>query len=92
MNKPRDIVEVINQIIEKVPIDNIEFRKRLQWVMEDSYYKAPELMWISWERLQEAIIEFIPPEKRPKEDWECEILSIFSTIPVNDIKDFYANN
>lgn len=73
---------VIKQMLEKIPSDRIDFIEDLRWNYEDASYKAPE-QTLQWSRTQHTLIKHIP---LPKEDWEFEVLSIFTTQSVDDIK------
>lgn len=64
--------------MKKISEDN----KDLQWNYNDASYKAPEDT-IQWYRTQATLIKYIP---QPIEDWEFEVLSIFTTKSVEDIK------
>ena len=79
--KRRNCYEVITEMILKIPEDKIKLIKDLKWNYEDSLYKALEET-LQWQLLLTPI-KHIP---EPSHDWEFEILSIFSTIPVNMIK------
>lgn len=83
----RNCYEVIQKMLNEIPKDKIDFIKDLSWNLNDAYYKAPEEV-IQWERTQETLIKHIP---KPTEDWEYEILSIWSTKPVGEIKNYYKN-
>lgn len=82
LSKMRNCCEIIRQMIEKIPTDKTEFIKDLQWNYEDASYKAPEET-LQWRRTQSTLIKHIA---KPSEDWEFEVLSIFSTIPIDDIR------
>ena len=81
----RNCCEVIRQIMEKVPEDKVDFIKDLQWNYEDASFKAPEET-LQWHRTQQTLQEHIP---NPKEEWEYEILSIFTTKPIEDIRNAF---
>ena len=87
MNR-RNCCSVISEMIKKVPANNIEFIKDLEWNFEDASYKAPEenLQWI---RTQKTLIKHIT---LPKEEWEFEVLSIFTTQPIDLIKEQINND
>jgi len=78
----RNCCQVIHQMMEKIPTDKIDFIKDLQWNYEDASFKAPEET-LQWYRTQSTLIKHIP---QPKEDWEFEVLSIFTTKSVEDIR------
>jgi hypothetical protein len=78
----RNCCQIISQMIEKIPTDKTDFIKDLQWNYEDASYKAPEET-LQWYRTQSTLIKHIP---KPGEDWEFEVLSIFTTQSVDDIR------
>lgn len=85
VNEPkarRNCQSVILEMINVIPEDNIKFIDALKWNYGDAAYKAPEET-IQWERTMQTIIEHIPI---PNCDWEYEVLSIFTTMPVEAIK------
>ena len=81
----RNCCDVISSMINEIPSYKVEFIKDLKWNLNDSSYKAPEET-IQWMRTTETLIKHIP---KPKEEWEFAVLSIFSTIPVDEIKKDY---
>lgn len=78
----RNCCEVIRKMIEKIPEEQLEFIKALQWNYEDASYKAPEET-LQWTRTMQTLQEHIP---NPQQDWEYEILSIFTTKSVDQLK------
>lgn len=79
---PRNCQEVIASMIEKIPSEKTEFIRDLQWNFKDAGYKAPEET-LQWNRTQQTLVAHIP---KPKEDWEFEVLSIFTTRSVDELK------
>lgn len=80
----RNILDVVAQIQDKVPEDQGRLHYRLDNVHSSALYRAPEMMFMSWDELQETLITAIG--EFPKEDWQFEVLSIFSTVPVSEIR------
>lgn len=78
----RNCCEVIRKMIEKVPEEKLDFIKALQWNYEDASYKAPEET-LQWTRTMQTLQKYIP---NPQQDWEYEILSIFTTKPIDQLK------
>jgi len=78
--------EVISNMLNHIPEDKIEFLKALKWNFEDSLYKAPEET-LQWQRTMETLMEYIP---EPSEDWEWNILSIFTTKDIDTLKKEFA--
>lgn len=84
----RNCCEVIEKMIETLPLGKRDFREDLEWNYEDAFYKAPEEN-IQWRRTQETLIKHIP---NPTQDWEFEILSIFTTLSVEELKKTVKEN
>lgn len=78
----RDCVKVIEEMLLHIPNDQTELIEDLEWNKNDASYKAPEdnLQWLrTGETLEKHIL-------KPTEEWEWKIISIFSTIPIDDLK------
>ena len=80
--KRRDCCQVISKMIEKIPADKTELLKDLNWNLDDASYKAPEET-IQWARTQQTLIKHF---ESPTKDWEFEVLSIFTTKSVEELK------
>lgn len=79
----RDCCQVITQMLEKIPVTEEVFIKDLQWNYEDASFKAPKEN-TQWIKTHQTLFKHIPV---PKKDWEFEVLSIFSTMTIDEIKD-----
>lgn len=88
MNR-RNCGAVITEMLTKVPKtkDNVDLIEALDWNREDASYKAPEET-LQWQRTQQTLVKHIPV---PKEEWQFEVLSIFTTQPIEAIKSAVAN-
>jgi hypothetical protein len=86
----RNIHEVTKQICDAFPDSYyVEFKERLTKISNDSVYRAPELQYMSWEKLS----YFINCEIGiPHLDWHFEVYSILSTKTVEQIKQELKNN
>lgn len=69
-------------MMEKIPSEKTDFIKDLQWNYEDASFKAPEET-LQWHRTMQTLQKHMPD---PKEDWEFEVLSIFTTKSVEKLK------
>lgn len=78
----RDCCAVIAQMLEKIPTVNEKFISDLKWNQEDASYKAPEET-IQWSRTMQTLQQHIPT---PVEEWEYEVLSIFTTRSIDELK------
>jgi len=83
----RNCQAIIKQMMEKIPSDKTEFIKDLEWNFEDAGYKAPEET-LQWERTMKTLQKHIPD---PSADWEFEVLSIFTTHSIDDLKAMVAS-
>lgn len=83
----RNIVEIIDQVIALIPED-VEDREGLMSELADvqaaAPYAAPEIQYMMWQRLAVTLnIAFGFP---PKEDWQWDIASLVTTLPVAELK------
>jgi len=80
--KRRNCCAVIAKMMGKIPQEKTELIKDLYRNFEDASYKAPEET-LQWQRTQQTLIKHLP---KPTEDWEFEMLSIFTTQPIDDLR------
>ena len=82
--KRRNCVEVIKLMLKEIPLveENFKFISRLNWNLDDAYYKAPEEN-IQWIRTSETLQEYI---SIPNLDWHYQVLSIFTTKSIEELK------
>ena len=73
---------VIQQMIDKIPTEEKLFIADLEWNKDDASYKAPEEV-LQWQRTQSTLEKHIPV---PTLDWHFEVLSIFTTKTVEELK------
>lgn len=78
----RNCMQVIEQMLQHVPEANVDFIRDLKWCQNDAFYKAPEET-IQWERTMNFLQKHIP---KPISDWEFEVLSIFTTKSIDELK------
>lgn len=78
----RNCCEVLSQMIDKIPIHKVDFIKALKWNLDDASFKAPEDN-IQWIRTQKTLLKHIV---RMEEDWEFEVISVFTTKTVKELK------
>lgn len=81
----RDIVSVIDEMMVVFPEEG--FKRELERIKEDAFYKAPELMYTLWNELHDELNELV---EVPLEDEDVvELISIFSGKPIDQVrKDF----
>jgi hypothetical protein len=82
----RNLDEVIDQMILKISDTETGLIQELNRIKNSAAYTSPELMRGRWNEVSFALKEFI---LTPRKDWQFEVLSIFSTKPVEKIKSFY---
>jgi hypothetical protein len=77
---PRRIIDVIDQMLERVP-NGDPLYTRLQWLRRDASYKAPEMAGESWFLGNEILSEeFGPPSQLV--GWQAEVASIWMNTPI----------
>lgn len=74
MTAPRDIADVISQMLELIPQNETDLRTRLTAVRESAAFAAPEMMGIWWERGAEVLEEALP---KRAEAWAKRVLDIW---------------
>ena len=78
----RNVTNIINQILNIIP-DNYsgigELRKRLNYIIEDTKYRAPELICISWKDASIVLNQIIVPEAKSMAEWTWrdDIMELF---------------
>jgi hypothetical protein len=77
----RNCCEIIRKMIKHTPKEKESLIADLEWNYEDASFKAPEET-IQWTRTMQTLMKHIPT---PTEKWEFEILSLFTTRPVEMI-------
>ncbi|AGO49435.1 hypothetical protein Phi4:1_gp022 [Cellulophaga phage phi4:1] len=82
MKKRRNCCVVISEMITNIPTTEIALIKDLEWNLDDASYKAPEDT-LQWTRTQSTLIKHIP---KPVKDWHFKVVSIFTTLSIEDIK------
>jgi|ERR1035437_175475 hypothetical protein len=83
--KRRNCCEIIMKMLDRIPDEKTELIKDLEWNFEDASYKAPEET-LQWQRTMETLMKHIPA---PTEEWEFEVLSIFTTKSVEKVKEMF---
>jgi hypothetical protein len=83
----RNCQAIIKQMMDKIPSDKTDFIKDLEWNFEDAGYKAPEET-LQWQRTMQTLQKHIPSHSA---DWEFEVLSIFTTHSIDDLKTMVAS-
>lgn len=82
--KGRNFAYIANEII-KIIKDECTFDEyrikgiieRIEKVIHDSRYKAPELQWMSWDELSDILrTNFIPSNSK----WETKIMIVFNDL------------
>ena len=83
MENRRMCHQVIDQMLDKIPEDKVEFINDLKESRRNNIFHAPEQV-LQWRDVQSILEEHIV---RPTENWEYEVLSIFTRMTVSELKD-----
>ena len=79
----RNLKDVINEMLNVIPEDEINLIDALKSIRNDQIYRAPEDT-VGWELVSEEL-ELIDLDL-DSEYWKFKIFSIFSTMSIEDIK------
>lgn len=82
---PRKITDVIDAMLEKVPVGE-ELQARLQWLKRDAMYKAPEQAGDAWVMGNEILSQELGPPWLLK-GWQAEVVSIWMNAPISGGQD-----
>lgn len=77
----RDLKDVIKLI--KAECEDRDMMVDLMRIENDVTYTAPEMMYLRWDQVSEILNEYY--EMFHKQLWFQKILSIFSTVPLEDV-------
>ena len=84
----RNIAQVMDEILAEVPASHTRMESlkgSFRAIKVSASYTAPELMMERWITLQRTLNDHFPAHIT-SQDWVIKIWSIFSTMPVEDIR------
>ena len=84
----RNLIDVIDQMIDVIPKNNNHLISQLRDIQDSQKFRAPEDM-IGWQNVNEILNKFNFNKHTP--EWQLEICSIFSTIPLYQIKNEFKD-
>lgn len=82
----RNIKEVIDKIINEIPTDLKDLIDALNRLKIDTNLRAPELDFENWNELHDIIFSYINIDNQYLMDYELNIISIFTTKSISEIK------
>jgi hypothetical protein len=81
----RYVGDVFESVVTLLPREVfVEHRSAIEDVRTSIAYSAPELEHLRWMQLSELLQDIIDPI--PSCDWHYEVLSVFSTMPIEEIR------
>jgi hypothetical protein len=81
----RYVGDVFESVVQALPTDVFyQHKDAIDDVRSSIAYSAPELEYLRWIQLQELIVDIVGDI--PELDWHYEVLSIFSTVPTEEIR------
>ena len=87
----RNLVNVIDAMIKNIPENEVDLIKELERIKSDQIqWTAPESM-VRWEEVSYVLQDSLYNPK-PKEEWEFQVLSIWSTKSIEEIKEYEKLN
>ncbi len=83
----RNLVNVINEMVENIPESEIDLIKELERIKSDYIqWTAPESM-VRWEEVSYTLQDYLYNPK-PTKEWQFKVLSIWSTKSIEEIKKY----
>jgi len=80
----RDIIEVASEM--KRMFTKEEAKLSIDEVIKDARFTSPEMMRMRWNQLHNAMLDNLPLDHKLWTDSEIAIVSLFSTMPADEIK------
>jgi hypothetical protein len=80
----RNLSEVIDQMVEVIPKAEVSFIATLASNKSSADFCAPEMVPFWWREVHTTILDYVPSV--PVEEWHYQVLSIFSTHPIEEMK------
>ena len=87
--KPRNLSDVLSQILEFVPYDERELRQSIQSIKTSVAYAAPEMMQSWWRQTQIFLQSDVG---YPDVEWKIHVAAIFADIPFEKMKQQLATH
>lgn len=84
MTTTRNPVEVIENVIKKLPVTMGALIKDLKKIQDDSFYRPPEGQVDTWYDLMQTLNAAMPWP--PVEDWQKDIYFIVTTKKYEDVQ------
>lgn len=81
----RNIMDVIDTLLCIIPEGEQWFINELKSIKDSASYNPPEAQYLGWERLVEASMDAYGASY-PTADWQFNVTSIISTIPINELR------
>ena len=80
----KSIHDVIDELLEQVPLDyehREALEKRFNWIKQDASYRPPELMYISWGYVTDALVKYIGnTDEVFNVSWKASMSKIFTRL------------
>lgn len=76
MNTPRDLTKLLEAILKEVPVEEYEFRMRLEYIKKKIMYTAPEIMHHCWNEAEIAINNYLP-EPAKLNEWQTNVVNLW---------------
>lgn len=83
----RKLRDVINQILRVIPSTEEDIINEFNRILDSLNYSAPELEYMWWDESHRVILDCIADNNFT--DWKLEIVSIFSTKSIEEVKTIF---
>ncbi len=83
MTSPRVLADVLEEVIELVPEEQEQLRKRLTSVRESALYTAPEDMAQRWRAGHSVLFDVLSAAGKGANGWCLQVANVWSGRPVD---------
>lgn len=90
----RELSNVIEEMLKVIPSTEEDLITSLKDNLESVRFSAPEVMGMRWNQVYYNTIcdNIFKDNKIPNKEWQYQVLSIFSTKPIEQIKKELSKN
>lgn len=86
----RDILAVIDGLKAQVPTDLTDFHNALDQIVSSLHFAPPELIPLQWERLTQAVNEYVPMPVQF--NWQVRVVALFLQISEQEVRERFTTD
>lgn len=83
--RDRDLIEVLDRVLEVIPESEGELRNGLQKVRSSAGYTAPEAIASRWIEAADVFAEHLPADTNVMSDWQARVAELWLDTPIEKL-------